>query len=123
MTSTDEFKQSTLLFPLRELNAEGLKAYADFESLAIQCLESIPFAKTEAASIGAGMTWDEFRYRLGSPDWPEWVTQDADVRIAMMRWLRSIVKRLPGQFQKAPKTSQGFSRACRRTSGTRKTMA
>jgi hypothetical protein len=102
MTDTDEFKQATLLFPLRELNADGLKLYAEFETLASQCLADIP-VEGSARGGNEGMTWSAFLRKVGNPSWPGWVTDDVDVRMALTKWLRAIVKRLP---EKAPKGSK-----------------
>ncbi len=96
---SDEFKQATLLFPLRELNADGLKAYAKFETLATQCLSDIPL-KSDADAQGDDITWSEFLNRFGNPSWPGWIDNDFEVRRALSRWLHDLAKRLP---EKAPK--------------------
>ncbi len=98
-TDSDEFKQATLLFPLRELNADGLKVYAKIEDLATQCLSDVPL-KSRSDAHGEDITWSDFIYKVGEPSWPGWVEDDFDVRRALSRWLREIVKRLP---DKAPK--------------------
>lgn len=111
MAETDEFKQATLLFPLRELNVEGLKAYADFENLASQCLAGIPVRSSAKGSAGEeGMTWEQFLRKVANPSWPGWVSDDMDVRMAMTKWLRAIVKRLPEKSPKGAKDAAALVR-------------
>ena len=99
-TDKKEFKQSVLLFPLRELNADGLKNYGEFESLAIQCLAEIPLKKSQDSESADGITWDDFLDTVGAPSWPGWIEDKPEIRVAMTTWMRDIIKRLP---EKAPK--------------------
>jgi len=115
MAETDEFKQVTLLFPLRELNADGLKLYAEFETLASQCLADIPVVSPGMDDPGdkGGMTWSAFLRKVSNPGWPGWVTDDVDVRIALTKWLRAIANRLP---ERAPKGAKNVAALVRSVS-------
>ena len=106
-TETDDFKQATYLFPLRELNAEGLKGYSNFEELAIECLADIPL-ETRDEVRGQAMSWDDVLYKIASPSWPGWIETDVDVRLAMRRWLRKVSALLPDKAPKGAKDVAGL---------------
>jgi hypothetical protein len=107
---TTEFKRATNMFPVRSLDAAGLKVYAKFETMAADCLSGISFAPNISSNVSsedskgtASITWNQFRAHMISPRWPSWIEDNPQVQIAMGRWLRSVAKHLPTSAPKEPK--------------------
>ncbi|MEY4631520.1 MAG: hypothetical protein RIQ81_1640 [Pseudomonadota bacterium] len=103
-----EFKRATTMFPVRSLDAEGLKVYAKFEKMASACLAGIRYTGTKKPTDedGSAIMWSDFTSTMLSPRWPSWVEESPEVQYAIRRWLVSLSKHLPSS---APKNAEDAS--------------
>lgn len=113
LVDESSFQQRTYLFPFRALNADGLKAYEEFEGSAMECLESVPVVK-DATEKGDGVTYDDVLRAVLRPRWPNWLGSDADLMRAVRKWMISVAMLLP---ETAPKKATDAASLVKALSG------